>query len=79
MKLSGEITTNCACVDEDGNEFYNEFCDGTCYEYALEDFAQIVVAVELVFVGDTSKGLDGFCDGHGGLGAVSGVSKEGQP
>jgi hypothetical protein len=42
MKLSGEITTNCACVDEDGVEFYNEYCDGTCYEYALEDFAQVV-------------------------------------
>ena len=42
MKLSGEITTSCACVDEDGKEFYNEYCDGTCYEYAIEDFAQVV-------------------------------------
>lgn len=42
MKLSGTITTQCACVDENGEEFYNEYCDGTCYEYALEDFAQVV-------------------------------------
>lgn len=42
MKLSGEITSNCACVDEDGKEFFNEYCDGTCYEYAIEDFTQVV-------------------------------------
>lgn len=42
MKLSGTITSHCACVDEDGEEFYNEYCDGTCYEYAIEDFAQVV-------------------------------------
>jgi hypothetical protein len=42
MKLRGEITTGCACVDEEGNEFFNEHCDGTCYEYALEDFAQVI-------------------------------------
>jgi hypothetical protein len=42
MKLRGEITTGCACVDEEGNEFFNEHCDGTCYEYAVEDFAQVV-------------------------------------
>lgn len=42
MKLSGTITNHCACVNEDGEEFYNEYCDGTCYEYAIEDFAQVV-------------------------------------
>ena len=42
MKLSGEITTNCACVDEDGVEFYNEHCDGECYRWSIEDFAQVV-------------------------------------
>ena len=44
MKLSGEITTNCACVDEDGVEFYNEHCDGECYRWSLEDFAQLAGA-----------------------------------
>jgi hypothetical protein len=42
MKLRGEITTNCACVDDDGVEFYNEHCDGECYRWSLEDFAQVV-------------------------------------
>lgn len=42
MTISGTITTHCACVDENGVEFYNEYCDGTCYDYALEDFAQVV-------------------------------------
>jgi hypothetical protein len=42
MKLSGTITTHCACVDENGEEFYNEYCDGTCFEYAIEDFAMVV-------------------------------------
>jgi hypothetical protein len=34
-------------------------------DVALEDFGQVVVAVELVFVGDASEGVDGFEDGHG--------------
>ena len=42
MKLRGEITTNCSCVDDDGVEFYNEHCDGECYRWSLEDFAQVV-------------------------------------
>ena len=42
MILSGTITTHCACVDEDGKEFYNELCDGECYRWSLEDFAQVV-------------------------------------
>lgn len=35
------------------------------FDVALEDFGQIVVAVELVFVGQASEGADGICDGHG--------------
>ena len=42
MKLSGTIATHCTCVDEDGEEFFNEYCDGTCYEYAIEDFSIVV-------------------------------------
>lgn len=42
MKLSGTITTHCACVDEDGQEFFNEYCDGTCFDYSIEDFEQVV-------------------------------------
>ncbi|MFD2379342.1 hypothetical protein ACFSTJ_20205 [Ottowia pentelensis] len=34
-------------------------------DVALEDFGQVVVAEELVFVGDASEGLYGFEDGHG--------------
>jgi hypothetical protein len=29
-------------VDDDGVEFYNEHCDGECYRWSLEDFAQVV-------------------------------------
>ena len=42
MKLSGTIATHCTCVDDEGNETYNENCYGDCYEYALEDFAMVV-------------------------------------
>ncbi len=34
-------------------------------DVALEDFSQVVVAVELVFVGDASEGLNGVEYGHG--------------
>jgi hypothetical protein len=33
-------------------------------DVALENFGQIVVAVELVLVGDAGKALDGLGDGH---------------
>ena len=35
-------------------------------DVALEDFGQVVVTVEFVFIGDTGKGLDGGVNGHGG-------------
>ena len=34
------------------------------FDVALEDFGQVVVAVELVFVGDASEGLNGVEDGR---------------
>jgi hypothetical protein len=42
-------------------------CGQTGLDVALEDFSQIVVAVELVFVGDASEGLNGVEYGHGGV------------
>jgi hypothetical protein len=33
-------------------------------DVSLEDFGQVVMAEEFVFVGDPGKGLDGFGDGH---------------
>ena len=35
------------------------------FDVAFEHFSQVVVAVELVFVGDASEGLNGFEYGHG--------------
>lgn len=34
-------------------------------DVALEDFGEVMVAVELIFVGNASEGLDGFKNGHG--------------
>lgn len=46
MKIGGTIATHCTCVDEEGNEAYNENCYGDCFQWALEDFA---MAVEPLF------------------------------
>jgi hypothetical protein len=47
-------------------------------DVALEDFGQVVVAVELVFVGDAGEGLNGVQYGHGqapaGLGLQTAAS-----
>jgi hypothetical protein len=43
MKLSGEITTNCTCNSEEMNDADMPYaCYGECYDWALEDFAQVV-------------------------------------
>ena len=34
-------------------------------DVALEDFGEVVVAVEFVFIGDAGEGLDGGVNGHG--------------
>ena len=34
------------------------------FDVAFEDLGQVVVAVQLVFVGNASEGLDGVEDGH---------------
>ena len=34
-------------------------------DITLKHFGEIMVAVELVFIGDANKGLDGFHDRHG--------------
>ena len=41
MKLKGTITTQCSCDDHiDIHEPYN--CDGECYNWSVEDFAECV-------------------------------------
>lgn len=43
MKLSGTIATHCTCNTEEMNdEDMPYICYGECYDWALEDFAQIV-------------------------------------
>jgi hypothetical protein len=43
MKLSGTIATHCTCNTEEMNDEDMPYtCYGECYDWALEDFAQIV-------------------------------------
>jgi hypothetical protein len=43
MKLRGEITTSCTCNEEEmRDEDMPYYCYGECYDWALEDFAQVV-------------------------------------
>lgn len=43
MKLSGTITTQCTCNEEEMNDPNEPYaCYGECWEFAVEDFAQVV-------------------------------------
>ena len=43
MALQGTISTSCVCNDEEMNDIHEPYtCEGECYNWAVEDFAECV-------------------------------------